>query len=71
MTNTSEEAWNKATVLFRDPGQNLAEQRVPQIRTTGEVQFDGAWLHLRLPNREEIVSVPASAVDWVEWSPTS
>lgn len=71
MTNTSAEAWNKADVHFHPPGQNLGQQRPAQIQASGEVQFEGGWLHFRRTDSDEIVSIPATAVDRVQWSPAS
>jgi hypothetical protein len=66
---TSSSAWIQAEVHFKQPGQDLGNQQVKQLQARGQVWFDGAWLHLRRHGDAETVSVPASAVDRVEWSP--
>jgi hypothetical protein len=55
--------WPEATVYFR-----RAQQLSPpgtQMQVTGLVSFEGAWLHIRLRGRDEVVTVRADAVDRV------
>ncbi|QMU77557.1 hypothetical protein GXW83_19530 [Streptacidiphilus sp. PB12-B1b] len=60
--------WIQAEVFFRE-GQKL-DERFPQLRASGEVRFQGGWLHFR-PIQEpptKVVTLPAEVVKRVEWT---
>lgn len=59
----SEEHWPEAIVYFRED-QQLSPPGA-QIQVAGRVAFEGAWLHIRLRDRSDIVTVRAEAVDRV------
>ncbi len=60
---TDESDWPQATVYF------LADQQLSppgtQMQVSGHVAFEGPWLHIRLHDRKEVVTVRADAVDRV------
>jgi hypothetical protein len=60
---SEERDWPQATVYFREDQQLSPPGTLTQV--SGRVAFDGVWLHIRLRDREEIVTVRADAVDRV------
>jgi hypothetical protein len=60
--------WIPAEVFFRE-GQKL-DDRFPQLRASGEVRFEGGWLHFRAVQDPpaKVVTVPAEVVKRVEWT---
>jgi len=55
--------WPEAIVYFRED-QQLSPPGA-QMQVSGHVSFEGPWLHIRLRDRSEIVTVRADAVDRV------
>ncbi|QMU70869.1 hypothetical protein [Streptacidiphilus sp. P02-A3a] len=60
---SDERDWPEAIVYFRED-QQLSPPGA-QMQTSGHVSFEGAWLHIRLRDRDEVVTVRADAVDRV------
>jgi len=60
---SEERDWPEAIIYFRED-QQLSPPGA-QMQASGQVAFEGPWLHIRLRDRDEIVTVRADAVDRV------
>ena len=60
---SEERDWPEALIYVREV-QPLSPPGA-QRQASGQVAFEGPWLHIRLRDRDEIVTVRADAVDRV------